>query len=85
MVHPITALIGERDAFGGGRGQPCCLQPDALPISSFVYGNDLPGRRETISQGGQAFTMLRLDENNKPPPTAGLRREVSRGDEKGSF
>ncbi len=66
MVHPITALIGERDAFGGGRGQPCCLQPDALPISSFVYGNDLPGRRETISQGGQAFTMLRLDENNKP-------------------
>jgi RHS repeat-associated protein len=33
------------------------------PISSYIYANDLLGRRETISQGGDAFGMLRLGQN----------------------
>jgi RHS repeat-associated protein len=32
-------------------------------VSSYTYSNDLLGRRETISQGGSAFTMLKLGEN----------------------
>ena len=32
-------------------------------LSSYVYANDLLGRRETISQGGSAFAMLPLGEN----------------------
>ncbi len=32
-------------------------------LSSYIYSNDLLGRRETISQGGEAFWMLKLGEN----------------------
>jgi RHS repeat-associated protein len=33
------------------------------PISSYTYANDILGRRETISQGGEAFAMLKLGAN----------------------
>jgi len=33
-------------------------------VSSYAYSNDVHGRRETISQGGEAFGMLKLGENN---------------------
>jgi RHS repeat-associated protein len=32
-------------------------------VSSYTYSNDLLGRRETISQGGEAFGMLKLGHN----------------------
>ncbi len=32
-------------------------------VSSYTYSNDLLGRRETISQGGEAFGMLKLGQN----------------------
>jgi YD repeat-containing protein len=32
-------------------------------LSSYTYANDLLGRRETISQGGEAFGMLKLGHN----------------------
>ena len=32
-------------------------------VSSYTYSNDLLGRRETISQGGDAFGMLTLGQN----------------------
>ena len=32
-------------------------------VSSYTYSNDLLGRRETISQGGDAFGMLALGQN----------------------
>jgi RHS repeat-associated protein len=33
-------------------------------VSSYAYGNDVLGRRETISHGGEAFAMLKLGEAN---------------------
>jgi len=42
---------------------PAPDSPLLAPVSSYTYANDLLGRRETISQGGQAFAMLKLGEN----------------------
>lgn len=36
---------------------------EGAPISSYAYSNDVLGRRETISQGGEAFAMLKLGGN----------------------
>jgi len=76
VVNRAGKVNGDRLAVNGGTeaGAPGTSVPaaDSGPstkhdgpstISSYVYANDLLGRRETISQGGEAFGMLKLGAN----------------------
>ena len=54
-------------------------------VSSYTYSNDVLGRRESISQGGEAFGMLKLGENkidvaynDRSEVTGAVYRSVSR-------
>jgi hypothetical protein len=65
----ITGVVNK--AKPGGARSPLPASPNSTPaadsetgaISSYTYANDLLGRRETISQGGEAFGMLKLGHN----------------------
>jgi RHS repeat-associated protein len=43
--------------------EPSTKNQEPRTLSSYLYANDLLGRRETISQGGEAFGMLKLGAN----------------------
>jgi RHS repeat-associated protein len=55
----ITGVTNRRKVAASGDGSPRPLAEEA-PISSYAYSNDILGRRETISQGGEAFAMQKL-------------------------
>ena len=72
----ITGVVNK--AKPGGARSPLPASPNPAPaadfepgtrneepsaLSSYTYVNDLLGRRETISQGGDAFGMLKLGQN----------------------
>lgn len=44
----------------GGAGSTLPADGTAAVLSSYTYVNDVLGRRETISQGGEAFALLKL-------------------------
>jgi RHS repeat-associated protein len=43
--------------------EPGTKHEEPSTLSSYTYANDLLGRRETISQGGEGFGMLKLGQN----------------------
>jgi RHS repeat-associated protein len=72
----VTGVVNK--AKPGGARSPLPASPNPAPVadsdpgtkneepstlSSYTYANDLLGRRETISQGGDAFGMLKLGHN----------------------
>lgn len=75
-LNLITGVVNK--AKPGGARSPLPASPDAAPaadsipasgselltpLSSYTYANDLLGRRETNSQGGDAFWMFALGQH----------------------
>jgi len=54
-ASPNTAPAADSD--------PGTKNEEPSTLSSYTYANDLLGRRETISQGGEGFGMLKLGQN----------------------
>src|SRR5690606_4691352 len=60
-VHEVeTTYEPHRNLIAGVVNRRKEAGAEGATITSYIYSNDLLGRRETISQGGEAFAMLKL-------------------------
>ena len=59
----LTKVSAAPNPAPAAESEPGTKHEEPSTLSSYVYANDVLGRREAISQGGDAFAMLKLGEN----------------------
>jgi YD repeat-containing protein len=59
----LTNVPASPNTAPSAESEPGTKHEEPSTLSSYTYANDLLGRRETISQGGEGFGMLKLGQN----------------------